>query len=125
MNTYDRMIAAAAGKLSDALKNAPWGVRVYVWAIPTQGVDKPGSIKVLYDTAPNPENGRIVRPCDNGASTHQTWETVPFSANYGIMWHAMRREPILPIEPSAPYHDVTSETVYGATQTLSFGVRVF
>ena len=125
MNTYDRMIAAAAGKLADAIKNAPWGVRVYVWAIPTQGIDKPGSIKVLYDTAPSPVGGRIVRPCDNGASTYRTWETVPFSANYGIMWHAMRREPILPIEPSVQFQDISTITEYGLTQKLSNTVRVF
>jgi len=97
MNTYDAMIADANARIHDRLWCKPWGVRVYVWAIPTQSKDKPGRIAVLYDTDPNPEGGRIVRPCDNGASTYTTWESVPLSANYGVLWHAMRREPILPI----------------------------
>ena len=75
MNAYDAMIANAAGRITEGVRSAPWGVRVYVWAIPTKSEDKPGRIAVLYDTAPNPEGGRIVRPCDNGASTYTTWES--------------------------------------------------
>lgn len=90
---YDVMIAKAAGRLEEKMRAAPWGVRTYVWAIPTQGPDKPGSIAVLYDNEPDPERGVIVRPMQA-----DKWEAVPYSRQASALWEAMRREPILPIE---------------------------
>lgn len=93
MNTYDRMIEAASRDLIEAMKRKPG--QTYVVAIPTTDTE-PGRIEILKDCDPIPARGAIIRPCDNAASGHSRWETVPYSAVYSILWQATRREPILP-----------------------------
>ncbi len=93
MNTYDGMIEAAARDLIEAMKRKPG--QTYVVAIPTTDAEA-GRIAVVKDCDPIPARGAIIRPCDNAASGHSRWESVPHPAVYGILWQAMRREPILP-----------------------------
>ena len=94
--TYSTMIARCAEHLEQAMREAPFGVHPYVLAIPTTETEN-GKLVVRYDNQDFPPNARVVRPCDNGASTHQKWITVPFSGLFTILHHACRREPILPI----------------------------
>lgn len=94
--TYKTMIAQCALHLEQAMREAPFGVNPYVLAIPTTETQN-GKLIVKYDNQDFPPEARIVRPCDNGASAHHKWLTVPFSGLFTILFHACRREPILPI----------------------------
>ena len=91
---YRDMVRAVAGELERALRRAPYGSRIYVWAVPTTE-ERNGALVAAPD-APEP-GARIVRPSDNGASTWERWECAPYSAFESILWQACRREPILPI----------------------------
>lgn len=94
--TYKKMIARCAEHLEQALREAPVGVYPYVLAIPTTETDN-GKLIVKYDNQDFPPNARVIRPCNNGASTYDRWIVVPFSGLFSVLYAACRREPILPI----------------------------
>jgi hypothetical protein len=91
---YRAMVRAAAGELERAIRAAPFGSRIYVWSIPTSE-ERNGAL--VAGAEPPEPFARCVRPSDNGASTWERWESVPYSAMESILWQACRREPILPI----------------------------
>ena len=97
MDTYDRLIDAAAADLESAIRRSAWGQQTYIAAVPTRGPDAPGHFVIVKGDDPVPLGARIVRPCDNGASGHARWESVPVQSIRGILWEAARREPILPV----------------------------
>lgn len=92
---YDRHIDACAASLVAAMRRNM--TRPYVVAVPTKGAAEPGRLCVISETEPVPAGGAIVRPCDNRASLHTDWRTVPYSDVRHVLWHACRREPILAI----------------------------
>lgn len=105
---YMQMIQKAAADLAAMQKRIQGRCDCVVWAIPTFGSEN-GQIVILpadveLDTAcykrPPGYMPRVIRPSDNGASTHISWRTVPYDAQFGILYHALRREPILPALPS-------------------------
>lgn len=101
MTEYENHVSACAETLTAAMKRSV--CRHYVVAVPTKvnwtagecRVVSPGYLAVISDAEFVPPSGRIVRPCDNGASAHTTWESVPYSAVYGTLMRAACREPIL------------------------------
>ena len=96
---YNAIVRETANRLETAIRKSgdAWN-SVTVYAIPTTETEN-GRIVIAenYDTLPSPVC--VVRPNDNQASTHQSWVSVPYSAMYGILWQALRIQPILPIHP--------------------------
>lgn len=104
---YRSMIQKAVSEIQ-AIQKTGFPGSVTVWAIPTF-CDEAGQILVLPDDKdPEPRfykrppgyMPRVIRPCDNRASTFRYWSAVPYSAQFGILYEACRREPILPPYPS-------------------------
>lgn len=100
---YRDMIQKAVADMQRVQKTTYNG-SVTVWAVPTFG-NEPGQIVVLPDNEeldarfynrPPGYMPRVIRPADNGASTFRYWFAVPYSAQFGILYEACRREPILP-----------------------------
>ncbi len=100
---FRAIVSQAVVDLQSYQKRHPMSEPV-VWAIPTLG-NEPGSVIV---TGPNgrPDDRfynrppgympRVIRPRDNNASTLNSWGWVPFSAQFGVLYQALYREPILP-----------------------------
>lgn len=97
VDEYEWHISACAAALRATLERLPAGARAYVYSVPTRSATEPGYLAIAAEDSAMPDGARIVRPSDNSASTFQRWEGVPYSALYGILWHACRREPILSI----------------------------
>jgi len=95
MVTYDAIVADAAKRLEAKLR-ATYVGNVYVAAVPTTATEN-GRVLILGETESAPLGANIVRPSDHHASTYSRWGSVPYSAMAHVLWHAMRREPILPI----------------------------
>lgn len=94
MDVYQTIVADAAKRLEAKLR-ATVG-NVYVAAIPTTETEN-GRVLILGETENAPLGATIVRPSDNHASTYARWGLVPYSDLAHVLWHALRREPILPI----------------------------
>ena len=90
--TYATIVTDASIELEQALRRLVPGQQIHVYAMPTMA-ERDGNVVVTHKALPAP--ARYVRPSDNGASTHSRWEMVPYSALYGILWHALRCQPIL------------------------------
>lgn len=104
---YRDMIQKAVSEMQRIQKTSV-NENVIVWAIPTFGSES-GQILVLPENTdletrfynrPPGYMPRVIRPGDNGASTHRYWATVPYGHQFGILWEACRREPILPNLPA-------------------------
>lgn len=95
---YRTMTETAARELESAMRAAARRgdpSSVALWSVPTTP-ERQGAL-VVACAMPAP-GARVVRPCDNNASTWRSWREAPFSAYAHILWHACRREPILPVE---------------------------
>jgi hypothetical protein len=99
---YSTLVKQAATDLQAALRQCATDSGLTVWAIPTYG-NEPGRVIVAHCLPPELyERGarylpRVIRPSDNRASRYTSWGWVPYSEQFHVLWHALRREPILPI----------------------------
>lgn len=94
--SYERVITNAAAWLEHATRRNAGISRTYVATVPIFGLAHRRAVIVISDSDTMPDGAAIIRPCDNGASTFTQWESVPYSEMRHILWHAMRREPVLP-----------------------------
>jgi hypothetical protein len=101
-HSYRGIIQKAVADLQAAQRSNPFQEPI-VWAIPTYGNEAGGV--VVTGPGSTPDNRfytrgprympRVIRPRDNGASTFNSWNAVPYAAQFGVLYQALRREPIL------------------------------
>lgn len=94
---YDAIVRNAASRLESVLRKAACHQRVYVVAWPTNATEN-GRVEVRADDEPIAIPGRIVAPRNSHAGS---WNHVPYSNLYAMLWDALRSEPIMPIHPVA------------------------
>lgn len=103
-DVYKAIVTQAVADLQAWQRRHP-GQEATVWAVPTWG-NVAGQVIVADSVDPSfYRRGayympRVIRPCDNRASTFQTWGSTPYSAQFGILYAALYREPILPPVPA-------------------------
>lgn len=95
---YDRIIDETAAALAMTLRALGDDRRVYVVAYPTTETEN-GRVMIDASDEPITHGGRIVAP---GTGPAASWNHIAYSAQRGLLWHALRREPIMPIHPVGP-----------------------
>jgi hypothetical protein len=94
---YDAIVKDAASRLEIVLRQAACHQRVYVVVWPTNATEN-GRVEVRADDHSISIPDRIVAPRNSHTGS---WNHVPYSNLYAMLWDALRSEPIMPIHPIA------------------------